>query len=633
MKKSLVISDMSVNLLFGISVLAGLYLTKFYNYLLFHSLAEMFSIVVACGIFMIAWNSRAFLTNHYILFIGIAYLFIAGMDMLHTLAYPGMGIFRGYGTNLTAQIWIAGRYVESLSLLIALLFLNRKLKPGFVFVLYTLIVSVFLGAIFLNIFPDCFIEGTGLTLFKKVSEYIICLVLAGSVFVLYQKREYYDRIVLKLISASVLVTIGSEFSFTLYADAYGVFNAVGHFLKIVSFYLIYKAIIETGLKKPYDLLFRDISQREQALGETIDFYHSILDGIINGVWVTDKDDVIFYANRGMGIIAGIPPDQFENVHVLTGFPESTLRFFRPYYEEAKNSLKPVFYDAVPVVTPEGRESYQSGWLIPRTKDNEYIGMICTVEDVTQAEYAKKALERQTKELERSNRDLEQFAYAVSHDLTEPLRMVSSYVQLLERRYKGKLDSDADDFIGFATGGAARMHTLINEMLAFSRVGTRGKPFGPVEAEHILEQTLTDLSVSIRESGAVVTHDALPRVIADASQLARVFQNLIANAVKFRGEEPPRIHITAEKNDGEWVFSFKDNGIGIAPKYSDRIFVIFQRLHTRDEYPGTGMGLAICKRIVERHGGRLWVESREGAGSLFCFTIPIKEENCHDDGDR
>ncbi|MDM8549050.1 response regulator [Desulfobacterales bacterium HSG2] len=243
-----------------------------------------------------------------------------------------------------------------------------------------------------------------------------------------------------------------------------------------------------------------------------------------------------------------------------------------------------------------------------------------------ARMALKTLHERTEELERSNMDLEQFAYAISHDLTEPLRMVSSYVKLLERRYKGKLDSDADDFIAFAVDGAVRMHTLLKEMLAFSRVGTRGKPFGPVEAEHILEQTLTDLSVSIRESGAVVTHDALPRVIADASQLARVFQNLIANAVKFRGEEPPRIHITAEKNDGEWVFSFKDNGIGIAPKYSDRIFVIFQRLHTREEYPGTGMGLAMCKKIVERHAGRLWVESREGAGSTFYFTIPIKEEN-------
>ncbi|MDM8549044.1 response regulator [Desulfobacterales bacterium HSG2] len=233
------------------------------------------------------------------------------------------------------------------------------------------------------------------------------------------------------------------------------------------------------------------------------------------------------------------------------------------------------------------------------------------------------LRERTEELERSNRDLEQFAHVVSHDLQEPLRMVSSYVQLLERRYKGKLDADADDFIAFAVDGATRMRTLLKEILAFSRVGTRGKLFGPVETEDILEQTLANLSVSIRESGAEVTHDALPSVIADASQLTRVFQNLISNAIKFRGEEPPRIHITAEKKEGERIFSFKDNGIGIAPEHSDRIFVIFQRLHTRDKYPGTGMGLAICKRIVERHGGRLWVESREGAGSLFCFTIPVK----------
>jgi len=233
-----------------------------------------------------------------------------------------------------------------------------------------------------------------------------------------------------------------------------------------------------------------------------------------------------------------------------------------------------------------------------------------------------ALRERTEELERSNRELEQFAYMVSHDLTEPLRMVSSYVQLLERRYKGKLDADADDFIGFAVDGAARMHTLINDMLTFSRVGTRGNPFEPLEAEHIFTEAMANLRVAVTESKAVVTHDALPSVFADDSQLTRVFQNLISNAMKFRGEESPRIHITAEKKGREWLFSFRDNGIGIAPEFHDRIFDIFRRLHTRNKYPGTGVGLAICKKIVERHAGRLWVESREGAGSVFCFTLPV-----------
>jgi len=227
------------------------------------------------------------------------------------------------------------------------------------------------------------------------------------------------------------------------------------------------------------------------------------------------------------------------------------------------------------------------------------------------------------ELERSNAELEQFAHIASHDLQEPLRMVSSYMELMKRRYKGKLDSDANDFIGFAVDGANRMQTLINDLLAFSRVGTRGKLLTPTDCETLLGHTLSDLKVSIEDSGAVITHDPLPTVIADGAQLAQVFQNLIGNAIKFKSEEPPRIHISAERRAGEWVFTVSDNGIGIDTKYFERIFVIFQRLHSREEYSGTGIGLSVCKKIVERHGGRMWVESEPERGSTFYFTIPTK----------
>ena len=246
----------------------------------------------------------------------------------------------------------------------------------------------------------------------------------------------------------------------------------------------------------------------------------------------------------------------------------------------------------------------------------------------QLEQHARDLEQQAQELQRSNAELQQFAYVASHDLQEPLRMITSYLQLLERRYQGWLDADADDFIGFAVDGAARMHELIRDLLAYSRVGTHGQPFQHADTQAILQQVLANLKVAIDESGATITHDPLPMVMADPIQLTQLFQNLVGNALKFRRDIPPQIHVDAERQDngthGEaayWLFSVRDNGIGIEPQYAERIFVIFQQLHTRDKYPGTGIGLALCKRIVERHGGRIWVESEPGQGSSFFFTLP------------
>lgn len=273
------------------------------------------------------------------------------------------------------------------------------------------------------------------------------------------------------------------------------------------------------------------------------------------------------------------------------------------------------------MTDDGR-IFWGGVVMKKVEIAGKPSLLIRVSDISAIKEAEERLREKMEELSRSNKDLELFSYSVSHDLQEPLRTVSNFAQLLAKRYKGKLDQDADEFIGFVTDGTQRMQRMINDMLTFSRVGTKGKPFEPTDLDKVIEEVLQNLRGAIDDSKAVVTHDPLPTVKADWSQISLLFQNLVGNAIKFRGKGPPKIQVMCEKKEKEHVLTVKDNGIGIDPKDFNRLFVIFQRLHSASEYPGTGMGLAICKRIVERHGGKIWVESEPGKGTAFRFTLPI-----------
>jgi light-regulated signal transduction histidine kinase (bacteriophytochrome) len=253
---------------------------------------------------------------------------------------------------------------------------------------------------------------------------------------------------------------------------------------------------------------------------------------------------------------------------------------------------------------------------------EGILVTAAIRDISVRKKSEEHLAQTVGELKRSNDELQQFAYVSSHDLQEPLRMVASYTQLLAKRYKGRLDSDADEFIAFAVDGCNRMQGLIQDLLAYSRAGTNGRVLREISSENSLKGALTNLRVAIEESGAVVTHDLLPALTTDDAQLAQVFQNLVGNALKYRSAEVPHVHVSARTNGGnEWIFSVRDNGLGIDTQYFERIFILFQRLHGRNEFAGTGIGLAICKKLVEQLGGKIWVESQLGKGSTFCFSLP------------
>jgi PAS domain S-box-containing protein len=287
-----------VGILVGVLVLAGLFLISRQNYLLFHGIAEIFSIVVACGIFMVAWNARRNLDNDYLLFLGIAYLFVAAVDTIHTLAYTGMGVFPGFTTDLPTQLWIAARYGEGLSLLIAPWFIRRRLKVPWAFTVYILAFTLLMLSLFLwEVFPACFVEGMGLTPFKKTSEYVISVILLASMMILLKRREDFEPRVLRMLVASILITIGSELAFTFYVHAYGLSNLVGHFLKTLSFYLIYRAIIQTGLARPYEVLFRNLKKSEEAVRERARMNELLLDSLPYPAMLIERGRIVLAANR------------------------------------------------------------------------------------------------------------------------------------------------------------------------------------------------------------------------------------------------------------------------------------------------------------------------------------------------
>jgi PAS domain S-box-containing protein len=371
---------------------------------------------------------------------------------------------------------------------------------------------------------------------------------------------------------------------------------------------------------------RNVTERkkaEQALHENEENFKAVTENANDAIIVTLGNGLHVFANRRASEITGYSFKEIAAIG-LKGYahpdelPKLNERIKKRLAgEDVPNQYETVIINkqgkAVPIEITAAKSLWQG-----QPSD------IVIIRDITERKQSQETLKKSLIDLERSNEELEQFAYVASHDLQEPLRMVSSYTQLIERRYKDKLDQDANDFINFAVDGANRMQRLINDLLDYSRVTTRGKKFESVDINSIIGQVFIYLQHRIEETHAIISQDDLPIIDADEIQIQRLFQNLIDNAIKFRGKEIPIVNISAYRESNFYVFTVSDNGLGIDQQYSDKIFQIFQRLNTSREYPGTGIGLAICKRIVERHGGKIWFESEMGKGTTFFFTIQIKE---------
>lgn len=371
-------------------------------------------------------------------------------------------------------------------------------------------------------------------------------------------------------------------------------------------------------------IITDITNRkkaEKALIKSEKKYRTLIDNLSDTVVETDADGNFTFVSPQVTDTFGFKPEE------LVG--KNSFDFIHPDDQgKVFEAMEQILQDSK-ILSFEYRIQHKDGHFInvsssgKLVEEGDNFKLVSVISDITERKKVEEELMDAMNKLKRTNLELEQFNKVAYHDLQEPLRTVSSYVQFLEHRYKGKLDDDVDVFLGYIIEGTKRMHRLINDLLSYSSVGTSGKSFKPTDSSKIIENVISSLQPTIEEKDAMITYDPLPLVEADNSQLFQLSKNLLSNAIKFHGDEPPRVHVSAEQMGNEWMFSVHDNGIGIDPEFADRIFTIFQRLHSTSEYSGTGIGLAICKKIVENHGGRIWVESEPGKGSTFYFTIPKK----------
>ncbi|MBU4357389.1 MAG: PAS domain S-box protein [Proteobacteria bacterium] len=619
--------------------LVGFYLTSRYSLPLFHSIAGLFSVVIAGGVFVVAWNSRGFLENNYLLFLGIAYLFVGALDLLHTLAYGGMRVFPGFGADLPVQLGFAARGLESVSLCLAPLCLGRRLKPYAVFAGYILVFAVITLMIFVwPIFPLRQAAGPGLTALKHTADCLAGVILLGALALLWRRREEFDPEVLRLLLAAIALAAASELARTVFTGASDQSGVVVQLLKILSLFLIYQALIETGIRRPYNLLFRNLRLGETMVRQERDFADSLMETAQVMVLILDRQGRINRLNPAGERLTGYALAKVQGRLFWEVFPAP----------EAVDTMKEAFYH---LIAGEVHQADEIDWVAQDGtrrliawsatahigEDGSVSHVIGTGIDITDRKGAEIRLQRLqaelagqvqadkalTRELGVITGELDGFTAAVSRDLRSLLRWISGFCQALEDTGADRLDFRGRRYLRRLRRMIRQTGELTEALLEHARL-----------ARAAMQRQEIDLSDQAHTIAAALQRTAPGRRVefiigtnlkaeGDPAMLRWLLSNLLGNAWKFT-ETVPRAKIEFEAlpaTDGTRGFLVRDNRAGLAPNRGHGLFRTFHRLHAYRDFPGPDPGLATVKRIIQRHGGRVWAEIDLRQGATFYFTLP------------